>query len=94
MYNRNVPTEPGIACSQNTVSTTINKFIDLPSILSINKNMERIECPSFPFEFVSLKETIKEVNKLSIKKSFPNTRYIAAKIIKESKDLNDFNDLV
>ena len=94
MYNRNVPTEPGIGCSQNTVSTTINKFIDLPSILSINKNMEIIECPSFPFEFVSLKETIKEVNKLSIKKSFPDARYIAAKIIKESKDLNYFNDLV
>ena len=56
--------------------------------------MEIIECPSFPFEFVSLKETIKEVNKLSIKKSFPDTRCIAAKIIKESKDLNDFNDLV
>ena len=31
--------------------------------------MDRIECPSFAFEFVSLEETIKEVNKLSIKKA-------------------------
>ena len=35
----------------------------------INKNIERIRCPSFAFEFVSLKETIQEVNKLSIKKA-------------------------
>ena len=34
--------------------------------------MERIGCPSFSFEIVSLEETIKEVKKLSIKKA---TRY-------------------
>ena len=66
---RNVPTEPGIACSQNKVSTAINKFRSHPSILSVNKDMERIGYPSFAFEFVLLEETIKEVNKLSIKKS-------------------------
>ena len=68
MYYENVLIEPGVASSQNTVSTAINKFRSHPSIFSINKNMERIGCLSFPFEFVSLKETIKEVNKLSIKK--------------------------
>ena len=83
---RNVPTEPGIACSQNTVSTAINKFRNHPSILSINKNMERIGCPSFAFEFVSLEETIKEVNKLSFKKA-SQTLDIPVKIIKENKDL-------
>ena len=31
--------------------------------------MERIGCPSFYFEFASLEETIKEVDKLSIKKA-------------------------
>ena len=67
MCDRNASTEPGIACSQNTVSTAINKFGNHACILSINKNMKRIGCPSFAFNFVSLEETIKEVNKLSIK---------------------------
>ena len=58
--------------------------------------MERIGCPSFSFEFVSLEETIKEVNKLSIKKA-SQTLDIPVKIIKENKDLisyfvyNNFN---
>ena len=63
LCDRNVPAKPGIACSQNTDSTAINKFRSHPSILSINKSMERIGRPSFAFEFVSLEETIKEVNK-------------------------------
>ena len=54
--DRNVPTKPGIANSQNTVSNAINKFRNHPSILSINKSMERIGCPSFALEFVSLEE--------------------------------------
>ena len=97
LCDRNVPTEPGIACSQNTVSTAINKFRNHPSIISINKNMDRIGCPGFSFEFVLLEETIKEVNKLSIKKA-PQTLYIPVKIIKENKDLisyfvyNNFNN--
>ena len=97
LCDRNVHTEPGIACSQNTVSTAINKFRNHPSILSINKNMERIGCPSFSFEFVSLEETIKEVNKLSIKKASQKLD-IPVKIIKENKDLisyfvyNNFNN--
>ena len=37
LCDRHVPTEPGIACSQNTVSTVINKFRNHPSILSIKK---------------------------------------------------------
>ena len=69
LCDRNVPTEPRIACSQNTVSTATNKFRNHPSILSINKNLVRIECPSFAFEFASVEETIKEVHKLSIKKA-------------------------
>ena len=41
----NFLTEPGIiACSQNSVSKTINKFKYHSSNLSINKNMERIGC--------------------------------------------------
>ena len=97
LCDRNVTTEPGIACSQNTVSTTINNFRSHPSILSINKNMERIGCPSFSFEFVSLEETIKEVNKLSIKKA-SQTLDIPIKVIKQNKDLisyfvyNNFNN--
>ena len=75
LCDRNVPTEPGIACSQNSVSTAINKFKNHSSILSINK--KRVECPSFSFKFVSLEETIKKINKLSIKKPL--------KIIKEKK---------
>ena len=86
LCHRNIPKKPGIACSQNTVSTTINEFRNHPSILSINKNMERIGCPSFSFVFVSLEETIKEVNKLSIKKA-SQTLDIPVKIIKENKDL-------
>ena len=49
LCDRNVPTESGIACSQNAVSTAIHKFRNHPSILSIDKNMERIGCPSFAF---------------------------------------------
>ena len=63
MCHWNVPTEPGIACSQNTLPTTTNKFRNHPSTLSVNENMERIGCPSFAFVFiVLLEETIKEVN--------------------------------
>ena len=97
MRDQNVPTESGVACSQNTVSTAINKFRNHPSILSINKNIERIGRPSFTFEFVSLEETIKKVNKLSIKKA-SQTLDIPVKIIKENKDLishfvyNNFNN--
>ena len=40
--DRNVPTESVIACSQSTASTAINNFRNHPSILSTNKNMERI----------------------------------------------------
>ena len=59
--------------------------------------MERIERPSFAFKFVSLEETIKEVNKLSIKKA-SQTLDMPVKIIKENKDLishfvyNNFNN--
>ena len=58
--------------------------------------METIGCPSFAFEFVSLVETIKEVNNLSIKKG-SQTLDIPVKIIEENKDLiscfiyNNFN---
>ena len=48
--------------------------------------MEWIGCPSFAFKFVSLEETVKEVNKLSFKKVF-QTLDISVKIIKENKDL-------
>ena len=99
LCDRNVPTESAYACSQNTVSTAINKFRNHPSILSINKNMERIGCPSFAFEFVSLEETIKEVNKLSIRHTYSRyTLDISVKTIKENKDLisyfvyNNFNN--
>ena len=61
LCDRNVPVEPGIACSQNTVSTAINKFRNHPSILSIHKNMEKIGRSSLAFEFVSLEETIKKL---------------------------------
>ena len=97
MCDQNVPTESGIACSQNTVSTAINKFRNHPSILSINKNMERIGRPSFAFEFVWLEETIKEVNRLNIKK-VSQTLDIPVEIIKGNKDLisyfvyNNFNN--
>ena len=64
LCDRNIPTESGSAYSQNTVSTAINKFRNQPSILSINKNIEGIGCPSLAFEFVSSEETIKEVNKV------------------------------
>ena len=47
LCDRNFPTEPSIVCSQNTVSTPINKFRNHPSILSINKNRERIQHPQF-----------------------------------------------
>ena len=75
LRDRNVPTESVIPCSQNTVSTAINKFRNHPSIISINKNMKRIRCASFGFEFVSLQETIHEVTELSIKKSFSHSRF-------------------
>ena len=42
LCDRNVLTEPGIACSQNAVSIAIKKLRNHPSILYINKNMERI----------------------------------------------------
>ena len=84
-----VLTEPGVSCSQNTVSTAVNKLRNPPRILSVNKNMERIGCPSFAFEFVSLEETIKEVNKLSIEKA-SQTLDIHVKIIKGNKDLISF----
>ena len=51
--------------------------------------MERIGCPSFAFEFVSLEETIKEVNKLSIEKA-SETLDIHVKIIKGNKDFISF----
>ena len=57
----------------------------------------KIGCPSFAFEFVTLEETIKEVNKLSIKKA-SQTLDIPVKIVKENKDLisyfvyNNFNN--
>ena len=97
LCDRNVPTESAYVCSQNAVSTAINKFSNHHSILSINKNMEKIGCPSFAFEFVTLEETIKEVNKLSIKKA-SQTLDIPVKIVKENKDLisyfayNNFNN--
>ena len=59
--------------------------------------MENIECPSFAFEFISVEEIIKEVNKLDIKKAF-EALDIPVKITKESKDLikyfayNNFNN--
>ena len=59
--------------------------------------METVGCPSFAFEFVSLVETIKEVNNLSIKKG-SQTLDIPVKIIEENKDLiscfiyNNFNN--
>ena len=92
-----VLTEPGVSCSQNTVSTAVNKLRNPPRILSVNNNMERIGCPSFAFEFVSLEETIKEVNKLSVKKASQRLNMLI-KIIKENKDLisyfvyNNFNN--
>ena len=90
LYDRNVPAEPGIVCSQNTVPTVIKKFRNHPSILSINENMERRGCPSLAFKFVSLEEALKEVNKLSIKKP-SQILHIPVKIIKENKDLiSDF----
>ena len=57
-----------------------------PSILFINKNLERTGCPSFAFEFTSWEETIKEVDKVSIKKA-SQTLDIPVKITKENKDL-------
>ena len=85
MCDRNVPTEPGIAYSQNTVSTAINKLRNHSSTLSINKNMEKIGCPSFACEFVSLEETIKEVNKWKIKKHiYIRYIYIYVQIVKIS----------
>ena len=85
LCDQNVPTESAYVCSQNAVSTAINKFSDHHSILSINKNIEKTGCPSFAFEFVTLEETIKEVNKLSIKKA-SQTLDIPVKIVKEDKD--------
>ena len=48
--------------------------------------MEKIGCPSFAFEFFTSEETIKEVDKLSIKKA-SKTLDIPVKIVKENKDL-------
>ena len=95
--NRNVPTDPGTASPLNTISTAISKLRNHPGILSININMERIRWPSFTFEFVSLEETIKEVNKLNTKK-VSQTLNIPVKINKENKNLiswfvsNNFNN--
>ena len=75
LCDRNVLTESVIACSQDAVSTAFNKFRNHRSILSVNKSMERIGYPSFAFEFASLEDTIKEVNNLSIEKSFSDTKY-------------------
>ena len=61
LCDRNVPTESGIAGSQNTVSTAINKLKNHPRILSINKNMGRIGYPSFAFEFVHWKKQLKKL---------------------------------
>ena len=97
LCDRNAPTESAYVCSQNAVSTAINKFSNHHSTLSINKNMEKIGCPSFAFEFVTLEETIKEVNKLSIKK-VSQALDIPVKIVKENKNLisyfvyNNFNN--
>ena len=66
LCDQTVLSEPGVAYSQNVVSTAINKFKNHPSILPINKNMEKLACPSFASEFASLEEGIKEVNNLSI----------------------------
>ena len=97
LCDRYVPTKPGVAPSQNTVSTAINKLKNHFSFLYISKSMEGIKCPSFVFEFVSLEEIIKKVNKLSITKAF-QTLAIPVKIIKEYKDMsayfvsNNFNN--
>ena len=45
-------------------------------ILSVNKNMERIEFPSFAIEFVSFEGRIKEVDKLNIKKRLRHWMYL------------------
>ena len=55
--------------------------------------MERIGRPSLTFGFVSMEETIKEVNKLSIKKA-SQTLDIPVKIIKENKDLTSYFDVI
>ena len=46
--------------------------------------MEKIGCPSFAFEFVTLEETIKKVDKLSIKKA-SQALDIPVKIVKKTK---------
>ena len=43
LCDRNVPTEPGIACSQNLISIEINKFKNLPSILW-KKQLKKLSC--------------------------------------------------
>ena len=43
LCDRNAPTEPGIACSQNLISTEINKFKNLPSILW-KKQLKKLSC--------------------------------------------------
>ena len=48
--------------------------------------MERIGCLSFAFEFISLEQTIQQVNKLSVKNA-SQTLDITVKIIRENKDL-------
>ena len=96
LCDRNVPTKPGIACCQNAVSTAINIFRNYPSILSIYKNTDIIGCPSSAFKFVSLEETVKEVNKWNIKRP-SQALDIPVKIIKENEYLisyfvyNNFN---
>ena len=48
--------------------------------------MERIGWPSFAFEFVSLEKTIKEVDKVSLRKA-SQALDIPVKIIEEKKEL-------
>ena len=65
LYQRNVPTEP--TYSQNSISTVLQQSINskiIPTSSLLTKTW-RIGCPSFAFEFVSLKKAIKEINKLS-----------------------------
>ena len=61
LCDRDVPTKPAIASSQNTVSTAINKFRNHANILFINKNMERIGGPSFAFELFHWKKQLKNL---------------------------------
>ena len=65
LCDRNLPTESAYVCSQNAVSTAINKFSNHHSILFINKDMEKIECPSFAFglKYADVTPVFKKDNK-------------------------------